>query len=62
MALDNIDDPKDIAPAAIQFLIHDGFQRLDGECEWKGDKYKYKVYKLNDVANTIRIDLRKVEK
>ena len=57
--VENFDDPKDIAPAALQLLVHDGFQRLDGECEWKGDKWIYKIYKLNDVAGTIRIDLRK---
>jgi len=58
----NFDHPKDIAPAALQFLAQDGFQRLDGECEWKSDKWVYKIYKLNDVAGTIRIDLRKVLK
>lgn len=59
---ENLDHPEDIAPAAIQFLIHDGFKRFDGECEWKGDKYIYKIYKLNDVAGTIRIDLRKKQR
>ena len=56
---ENLDNPKDIAPAAIQFLGHEGFQRLDGECLWEDEMWKYKIYKLNDVANTIRIDLRK---
>ncbi len=59
--VENFDHPKDIAPAAIQLLFHDGFQRLDGECEWKGDKWIYQIYKLKDVAGTIRIDLRKAQ-
>lgn len=60
--VENFDHPKDIVPAALQLLIHDGFQRLDGEFTWKGDKWIYKIYKLNDVADTIRIDLRKALK
>jgi len=32
--IDNLDHPRDITPAALQFLTHDGFQRLDGECVW----------------------------
>lgn len=59
--VEDFDDPKDIAPAAMQLLSHDGFQRIDRECEWKGDKYKYSIYKLNDVAGTIRIDIRKAK-
>lgn len=57
--VENFDDPKDIAPAALEFLTQDGFQRIDGECLWKGDKWKFKIYKLNDVAGTVRIDMRK---
>jgi len=60
--VENFDHPRDIAPAAIQFLFHDGFQRIDGACEWKGDKWKYTIYKLNDAADTIRIDLVKKSK
>ena len=54
------DHPKDIAPAALQLLIHDGFQRLDGECIWKEEKFKYSIYKVSRRAGQIiRIDLRK---
>lgn len=56
---ENLDNPKDIAPAAMEISPQEGIQRIDGECEWKGDKWRYKIYKLNDVAGTIRIDLRK---
>lgn len=59
---EDFDDPKDIAPVAIQFLSLDSFQRIDRECEWKDDRYKYSIYKLNDVAGTIRIDIRKTDK
>lgn len=57
--IENLDHPKDIAPAALQFLIHDGFQRLDGECIWKDEIWIYHIYKINDPAGTIRIDMRR---
>jgi len=55
----NLEHPRDIAPAALQFLIHDGFQRLDGECIWKADKFKYSIYKIHQPVELIRIDLIK---
>ena len=56
----NLEHPRDIAPAALQFLIHDGFQRLDGETTWQNETYKYSIYKVSRRAGQIiRIDLRK---
>jgi len=57
----NLEHPRDIAPAALQFLIHDEFQRFDGECIWKDDKFKYSIYKVSKKAGqVIRIDMRKI--
>ena len=59
--ISNLEHPRDIAPAALQFLIHDGFQRLDGETIWNNETYKYSIYKVTRrVGQIIRIDLRKV--
>jgi len=58
--ISNLEHPRDIAPAALQFLIHDGFQRLDGECVWQNERWKYSIYKVSkQVGLIIRIDLRK---
>lgn len=58
--ISNLEHPRDIAPAALQFLIHDGFTRLDGECIWKDEKYKYSIYKISKKAGqVIRIDMEK---
>ena len=57
---ENFDDPKDIVPAALEFLSLVEFGRMDGKCLWKGDKWKYSIYKLNNTAKTIRIDMRKL--
>ncbi len=58
--ISSLEHPRDIAPAALQFLIHNGFQRLDGECIWKDEKFKYSIYKVSRRAGQIiRIDLRK---
>ena len=57
---ENFDNPKDIIPAALEFLSLVEFGRMDGKFIWKGDKWKYSIYKPNDAAKTIRIDLRKL--
>ena len=57
--IENLDHPRDIAPAALQFLGHDGFQRFDGECVWQNEKWKYSVYKILGPGGGIRIELRK---
>lgn len=59
---ENFDDPKDIVPAALEFLSLAEFGRMDGKCIWKGKKWKYCIYKINEPAGTIRIDLRKIVK
>lgn len=59
--IENLEHPRDIAPAALQFLIFDRFKRLDGEFMWKNEKWKYSAYKVdNQPGITIRIDLRKI--
>ena len=47
--ISNLEHPRDIAPAALLFLINDGFQRLDGECVWQNETYKYSIYNTFNV-------------
>lgn len=57
---EKLDHPKDIAPAALEFLIFARFKRLDGDFMWKGNLWKFSAYKVNNPAGTIRIDMRKL--
>lgn len=58
--IENLEHPRDIAPAALLFLIEDGFQRFDGETMWKNERWKFSIYKVSGSAGqTIRIDMRK---
>ena len=59
---ENFDDPKDIVPAALEFLSLAEFGRMDGKFIWKSDKWKYSIYKPNEPVGMIRIDLRKIVK
>lgn len=53
--------PKDLVSAVLQFLIHDGFKRLDGAFIWKEETWRYSAYKVSQPVELVRIDIRKKE-
>ena len=56
----DLDHPRDVAAAALEFLIFDRFERVDGVFMWKNEEWKYTGYKVKDQSGLIiRIDMRK---